>query len=127
MNSFGLDVCEICGSQSADHAGWFAIAGHGASMEVLPWTDDVRGRSDCRTVCCGDHAEKLVLTAATHDLSGATFLTAPRRWHPEALVPIAARAIADLDADDSLSSILSAVDAILHSDDEDEPAPRFDA
>lgn len=126
MNSFGLDICEVCGTQTANHAGWFAIAGNGASMEVLPWTDDVRGRADCRHACCGEHAEKLVLSTATHELAGTTFLS--RRWNPEALLPPGTAEIDGNVSEESLMSILSAVESILQSPDEDESAPAaFDA
>lgn len=127
MNSFGLDICEVCGTQSSNHAGWFAIAGAGTSMEVLPWTDDVRGRSDCRHACCGDHAEKIVLSTATRDLDGATFLTAPRRWNPESLLPPNTERIEAGESEDTLFSLLTAVESILQSPDEDETPARFDA
>jgi hypothetical protein len=128
VNSFGLDICDVCGTQSADHAGWFAIAGNGASMEVLPWSDDVRHRSDCRHACCGEHAETLVLSTAATDLAGSTFLSSPKRggWSPEALLPPVSDTLAAIDGDDSLLSLLSAVESILQSDD-DEPTARFDA
>jgi hypothetical protein len=131
VNSFGLDVCEVCGSQSADHAGWFAVTGNGPSMEVLPWTDEVRDRSDCRHACCGDHVEKLVISSATRELSGATFLAAPRHggWNPQALMPRAAEDVTAADSNESFANILSAVESILLSpDEEDEEEPRaFDA
>jgi hypothetical protein len=128
VNSFGLDICDVCGTQSADHAGWFAIAGNGASMEVLPWSDDVRRRSDCRHACCGEHAEKLVVWSATSDLAGSTFLSSPKRggWSPDALLPPVSERLAAMEGDDSLLSLLSAVESILQADD-DEPSVRFDA
>ncbi|MGH9644360.1 MAG: hypothetical protein ACRD3Q_18310 [Terriglobales bacterium] len=129
MNSFGIDICEVCGSQSADHAGWFAVTGSGTKLEILPWTDEVRRRVDCRHACCGDHVQKLLLAAAARDL-GTPVLSTGRRggWDPEALVP-PAKGDGD-DIDQALVDILSAVDSILHTrndDDEEESLIGFDA
>ena len=130
MNSFGVDVCEICGTHAADHQGWFAVAGSGANLEVLPWTDDVRGRSDCHHACCSEHLERLVFSAATHDLGALPLVLEPWRggWNPEALQPASAPEEQPI-ADESLLQILSMVDSILatSSDEEDDGAPAFDA
>lgn len=130
MNSFGIDICEVCGSQSADHAGWFSVAGSGSKLEVLPWNDEVHRRSDCRHACCGEHAEKLVVSAATHDLAGRSFLSTTRRsWDPRALQPASAGKEGD-DIDEALVNILSAVDSILQNKrdgDDDDCLIGFDA
>ena len=126
MNSFGIDICEVCGSQSADHAGWFAVAGSGTKLEVLPWTDEVERRDDCRHACCGDHVEKLVLASAARDLGNIPVLRAG--WDPRALVPPSSNQDGE-DIDEALVNILSAVDSILRNrpDDEEENLVGFDA
>jgi len=52
-----LMVCEICGSHTPEPGSWFAVAEVGSRMEVLPWTESLRQRSDCRHACCGDHVQ----------------------------------------------------------------------
>ena len=129
MDSFGLDVCEICGTHSADHAGWFSVAGHGAQMEVVLWNEELHARSDWRHACCGDHIEQLVLSAATGDLRAPMFALATEHggWNPASLVPPVKSDTSD--EGESLLSVLSAVDSILQipSDDEEEDERTFDA
>jgi hypothetical protein len=129
VNSFEIDICEVCGSQSADHAGWFSVMGSGTKLEVLPWTNEMQRRTDCLHACCGEHIQKLILAAAARDLVGASFLTSACHgsWDPEALVPIESKPEAD-DVDETLVNLLSAADSILHiPSDDDEDAIGFDA
>ena len=128
MDSIGLCVCEVCGSQSADHAGWFAIAGAGTSIEILPWQDDLRTRSDCHHACCGDHLQQLIFSTAARELAKPALPLSVRRggWNPATLVPPAGSTRAS--ADDQIMSILSEIDSVLQGPTEDEEdAPRFDA
>ena len=129
MNSFGIDICEVCGSQSADHAGWFSVAGTGSQMEVLPWTDETRRRSDCLHACCGEHMQKLIVSTATRDVAGTTFLSSTKHgsWDPQSLIPTSSAATTD-SLDETLVNLLSAVDSVLHiQNDDDEDVVGFDA
>lgn len=129
MNSFGIDICEVCGSQSADHAGWLSVAGTGSQMEVLPWTDETRRRSDCLHACCGEHMHRLILSTATRDVAGAALLSATKRvsWDPRVLVPDNSSGTTDT-LDETLVNLLSAVDSVLHvQNDDDEDLVGFDA
>ena len=131
MQSIRLDVCEICGTLSHDHAGWFSVAGDGARMEVLPWTEDLGARSDCRHACCGDHLEKLVLASAVRGFDSPILSLTTERggWNPASLVSPAGAAYSDADGSDTLAGIFSAIDSILQNsaDEEEEDAPAFDA
>lgn len=124
MNSIGLCVCDICGTRSADHAGWYVVAGTGSRLEVLPWSDELLARSDCRHACSGEHVEKLVFASATHEL-GAPLLTLPPKrggWNPSSLVP----PTPETPGDDPLGEVMDAIDSILGRHDE-ESRRTFDA
>jgi hypothetical protein len=128
VNTIGLYVCEICGTQSMDHAGWFTVAGAGPSMEVFPWNDELRARPDCRHACCGDHVQRLVFNSATQDLvSPMVSVAIPRGgWNPLSLVPPSADKPA---VQDSFMSVLDAIDAALQgpTSEEEDTAGAFDA
>ncbi len=129
MNSLGLCVCEICGTQSADHAGWFAVAGVGNNIEILPWQEDLRSRSDCHHACCGDHLQKLIFATAARELAKPSVpLTIPRGgWNPATLVPPPASKPA-ASKEDTILNVLSEIDAALQGPTEDEDDnQRFDA
>lgn len=133
MNSIGLCVCEICGTQSGDHAGWFAVAGGGKNLEILPWVEDLRARSDCHHACCGDHLQQLIFSTAARELAKPSIpLTLQRGgWNPATLVP-APVAAADKPArsnEDAIMDVLSEIDSVLQGPtEEDEEAPAsFDA
>jgi hypothetical protein len=121
-----LMVCEICGSHSPELGGWFAVAEAGNRMEVLPWTESLRERSDCRHACCGDHVQQLVFSAATHDLP-TPLLSISREsggWNPAALTPEA-----DEKSKHSIQSVLDAIDVALAGETlaDDEDSAAFDA
>lgn len=129
MNSFGIDICEVCGSQSADHAGWFSVAGSGSKMEVLPWTDETGRRGDCLHACCGEHMQKLILSTATRDVAGTALLTATKQanWDPKALIPKSSAGTPE-SLDETLVNLLSAVDSVLHiQGEDDDDGVGFDA
>ncbi len=122
----GICICDICGTQSVDHAGWFAIAGAGSRMEVLPWSDELRGQADYRHACSPEHAQKIVFSAASHELA-RPLLALPVQhggWNPASLI-VPKPPVCEVN---DLESLLSTVDAILHGPtaDEDEEA-AFDA
>lgn len=130
MNLLGLCVCEICGTQSADHAGWFALAGAGNRIEILPWQDDLRVRPDCRHACCSDHLQQLIFSTAAREFSQPALpLTLHRGgWHPSSLVP-ATDAKAARSNEDAILSVLNEIDSVLQgptADEEDGPN-AFDA
>ena len=130
MDSIAVDVCEICGTQAADHAGWYAVAGSGATMEILPWSNEVSERSDCRHACCGDHVQKLVFSAATHDLATPMLEVTVRHggWNPEALVPASNQE--EDNADDAIVALLAEVESVLQTrsgDKDKQGAESFDA
>jgi len=130
VNSLGLCVCEICGTQSADHAGWFAVAGAGNRMEILPWQDEFRTRDDCHHVCCGDHLQKLIFSAAARELAKPALPLATHRggWNPSSLVPPPEAKAAATTKEEALLSVLNEIDSVLQGPTEDEEdAPKFDA
>lgn len=130
MNSIGLCVCEICGTHSADHAGWFAVAGAGSRIEILPWTDELRARPDCRHACCGEHVEQLVFSTAALDCARPALPLSTLRggWNPSSLVPLARAENPASSAEDSLRNMLDAIDSILQGPTaEEEEQPSLDA
>ena len=129
MNSIGLCVCEVCGTQSADHAGWFAVAGTGSHVEILPWTDELRARTDCRHACCGEHVQRLVFSTAVLDFARNTLPFTSHRggWNPLSLEPRVESSPSS--KEESIMNVLSEIDSVLKgptADDEDEQA-SFDA
>jgi len=128
VNSIGLCICEVCGSQSADHVGWFAVAEAGSQVEILPWKDELRTRDDCHHACCGEHLQKLIFSSAARELSRHAVALSSHKggFHPLALVPTGEVKAAT--NEEAILSVLAEIDAVLQekSDDEDEP-PRFDA
>ena len=129
VHSIGLCVCEVCGTQSADHAGWFAIAGAGSWIEILPWTDDLLARSDCHHACCGDHLQKLVFSTAVRDLAHPAHPLSAKRggWNPSSLVPPASED-SPRTREESILGVLNEIDAALQGPTEDEEdSPAFDA
>jgi hypothetical protein len=129
VNSFGLCVCEVCGTLSADHAGWFAVAGVGSHMEILPWSDELRARPDCRHACCPEHVQQLVFSTAARDFARPKLPLSPYRggWNPLSLVPLGDSDVAS-NPEDSLRNVLDAIDSILQGPTADEEEqPSFDA
>ena len=129
MNSIGLCVCEICGTQSADHAGWFAVAGAGNRMEILPWQDELRTRADCHHACCGDHLQQLIFTTAARELAKPALPLSTVRggWNPSSLVPPADAKPATT-KEEALLSVLKEIDSVLQGPtEEEEENPQFDA
>jgi hypothetical protein len=129
VNSIGLCVCEVCGSQSADHAGWFAVAEAGSQVEILPWKDELRTRDDCHHACCGEHLQKLIFSSAARELSrhAATISSHKGGWHPLALVPTG-EAKPSTSNEEAILSVLAEIDAVLQEKTEDEDEqPSFDA
>ena len=131
MNTIGLDVCELCGTQSFDHAGWFSIAGSGHAMEILPWSDSARERTDCRHACCGDHLQKLLFNSAIEECSTSfNWFSSTHRgaWNAAALVPPQAGSTSE-SIEDSIMKIVGEIDSVLGSstsaDEEDQTS--FDA
>ena len=130
MSSIGLCVCEICGTHSTDHAGWFAVAGAGSRIEILPWTDELRARPDCRHACCGEHVQQLVFSAAASNFTRPTLPLSTHRggWNPLSLLPLTIAEQPTSDTDDSLRKVLDAIDFILQGPTADEEEqPSFDA
>ena len=129
MNSLGLCVCEVCGSQSADHAGWFSVAGAGKNIEILPWQDDLRSRPDCHHACCGDHLQQLIFSTAARELAKPSISLSTQRggWNPATLVPPAEGKPAS--TEEAILNVLSEIDSVLQgpTEDEEENSPRFDA
>ncbi len=129
MNLLGLCVCEICGTQSADHSGWFAVAGGGNRLEILPWKDDLLARADCRHACCGDHLQQLIFSSAASELSKPALPLSTERggWNPSSLVP-PPQPKSPASKEDTLLNMLSEIDSVLQGPIEDEEdGPRFDA
>ncbi len=131
MNSLGLCVCEVCGTQSADHAGWFAVTGAGNLIEILPWQDELSTRTDCHYSCCGDHLQQLIFSTAARELSKPALpLTVHRGgWNPATLVPPPADAKPGASSEEAILNVLSEIDSVLQGpteDEEDAPA-SFDA
>ncbi len=127
MNSIGLCVCDVCGTQSGDHAGWFVVIGSGSRMEILPWSDDLLSRHDCRHACCGEHVRRLIFSSAAMDFARNTlpFDGNSDGWNPASLLPPTPSERA---AGNSLQSALDAVDSALQEPDADEGETRpFDA
>lgn len=133
MNTIGLNVCEVCGTQSLDHAGWFSIAGGGRQMEILPWTDSVRERDDCRHACCGDHLQQLLFNSAIEECSTSfNWFSSTHRgaWNAAALVPPdpQAAATSSESIEESIMKIVGEIDSVLGSSSvEDEDQTSFDA
>ncbi len=129
MKTIGLEVCEICGTQSLDHAGWFSIAGVGHSMEILPWTDAVRERTDCRHTCCGEHLQKLLFDSAIQECSTSfNWFSSTHRgaWNADALVPPAVEKSGSVE--ESIMNIIGEIDAVLAGATADEEeTTSFDA
>ena len=129
MEPIGVCVCEVCGTQSADHAGWFSIAGAGTHIEILPWNDGPHARTDCHHACCGDHLQQLIFSNAARELSKRPLPLSVRRggWNPATLVP-PADAKAEQTKEEIILNVLSEIDAVLHGPpEEEEETPRFDA
>ncbi len=130
MNSLGLCVCEICGTQSADHAGWFAIAGAGNRFEILPWRDELTTRTDCQHACCGDHLQQLLFINAARELSKPSIPLSTERggWNPATLVAPADSKPAST-SEETILSVLKEIDSVLQGspDDEEETPVSFDA
>jgi hypothetical protein len=131
VNTIGLNVCEVCGTQSLDHSGWFSIAGAGRQMEIVPWTDSVGERNDCRHACCGDHLQKLLFNSAIEECSTSfNWFSSTHRgaWNAAALVPPSPQAANGSESiEDSIIKIVGEIDAVLGSSAEDEDQPSFDA
>lgn len=133
MNTIGLNVCEVCGTQSLDHAGWFSIAGSGRSMEILPWADSVSERTDYRHACCGDHLQQLLFNSAIEECTTSfNWFSSTHRgaWNAAALVPPQPQAASTSESiEDSIMKIVSEIDAVLgnspSNDEEDQTS--FDA
>ena len=127
MNSIGLCVCEVCGSQSADHAGWFAVAEAGSQVEILPWKDELRSRDDCHHACCGEHLQKLIFSSAARELSrhAVALRTHKGGFHPLALVPSGETKPSN---EEAILSVLAEIDSVLQGKTEDEEEQTsFDA
>jgi hypothetical protein len=130
VNSLGLCVCEICGTQSGDHAGWFAVTGGGNNIEILPWQENLRARPDCHHACCGDHLQQLIFSTAARELAKPSIPLSLQRggWNPATLVPPADAKPATSN-EEAILNVLSEIDSVLQgptAEEEEEP-PRFDA
>jgi hypothetical protein len=128
VNSNGLYICEICGTQSADHAGWFSLAGRGSRMEILPWNDDSSVSPEFRHACCGDHVQQLVFSSATQEsVHPSLWLTQHRGgWNPSSLRP--KDAPAEPTTEESIMGMINAIDSILQGPTaEEDESPSFDA
>lgn len=128
MNTIGLQVCEICGNQSSEKAGWFAIAGSGREMEILPWNDQLHARPDCRLACGGDHLQKLLFSSAIEQSASSFTWMAPQHrggWSEAALVPL--KRDTEATVEESLINIIGEIDSILGATSDEEEAPAFDA
>lgn len=130
MNSIGLCICEICGTQSADHAGWFAVAGAGKNIEILPWQEDLRSRTDCHHACCGDHLQQLIFSTAARELAKPSIPLSMRRggWNPATLVFTTAAKPAPT-KEEAILKVLSEIDSVLEgpTEEEEDGPPPFDA
>lgn len=129
VNSLGLCVCEICGTQSADHTGWFAVAGAGKNIEILPWKEELRTRPDCHHACCGDHLQQLIFSTAARELARPSIPLSVERggWNPATLVPAPTPKSA-ASSEETILNVLSEIDSVLQESTEDEEEnPRFDA
>lgn len=130
MNSIGLCVCEVCGTQSVDHAGWFAVADAGRCVEILPWKDELRARPDCHHACCGDHLQQLIFTSAAREFSRPAIPVSHHRggWNPSSLVP-ATEAAPSRSSEEAILNVLNEIDSVLQrpSEEEEEEQTSFDA
>ena len=129
MDPLGLCVCEVCGTQSADHAGWFTVTGAGKHLEILPWQDELRTRPDTHHVCCGDHLQQLIFSTAARELSKPPLPLSVRRggWNPATLVAPRSSA-STVSGEDALMNVLSEIDSVLQGPtEEEEEGPNFDA
>lgn len=130
MNPLGLCVCEICGTQSADHAGWFAVAGAGKNIEILPWQEELRTRPDCHHACCGDHLQQLIFSTAARELAKPSAALSVQRggWNPATLVPPPDGKPAR-SKEEAILNVLNEIDSVLQgpTEEEEENPPHFDA
>ena len=130
MDPLGLCVCEVCGTQSADHAGWFTVTGAGKHLEILPWEDELRTRPDTHYVCCGDHLQQLIFSTAARELSKAPHTLSVRRggWNPATLVaPVTVKT--ECTKEEAIMNVLNEIDSVLQgpTEEEEEEGPNFDA
>jgi len=125
VKTIGLEVCEICGTQSGDKAGWFSIAGNGRDLEILPWNDTVQERADCRHTCCGDHLQQLLFSSAEEFLTPFTWFTSQNRgaWNAAALVPEQK----DASAEETIMDVINEIDSVLLGASAEEDQTGFDA
>ena len=129
MNPLGLCVCEVCGTQSADHAGWFAVTGAGKHLEILPWQEELRARTDCHHACCGEHLQKLIFATAARELAKPTLPLSVRNggWNPATLVATDGKPARS--NEEAILKVLSEIDAVLQGPtaEDEEDSPKFDA
>ncbi len=63
MNSLKIQECAICGEERSEEQVWFLVAeSHWEDkLQVLQWQDELAKRRGIYAVCCGGHAEELVV------------------------------------------------------------------
>lgn len=102
-------------------------------MEILPWTDSISKRTDCRHACSGDHLQQLLFNSAVEDCSTSfNWFSSSHRgaWNAAALVPPQPQAANGAESlEDSIMKIVSEIDSVLgnSSSTEDEDQTSFDA
>ena len=140
MNALPSYVCEVCGSQVADHRRWLLLPAQvpagGETLEILSWDDELASRPGMSHLCCAEHAQQLISAwIAPRPDSHKHLPRLRRRVAPETAEQEASALLGEIALDGiaaggveqdwrSLEMVLDAIETVLQSptsgDDEEE-------
>ncbi|MGI9102034.1 MAG: hypothetical protein ACR2IF_06280 [Terriglobales bacterium] len=123
-------MCEVCGTEEADHSRWLLVSDrpHETHVEIHSWNEKLAAQPGICHLCCSNHMEALIASwimcapVVEADGSGEPRVTA------KTLTALSTGAGFDTDRE-GLLDMLEAVELALHQlkMPEEEKAPVFDA